>query len=181
MALTDHSSMKEQTKHHPLADIGFFESNYKDPFAITPDFLIKRKVELANLRPNQLVGDLGCGDALVLIEAVKQSGCRGLGVESDPVAMKIARQKVKEAGLEDRILLLEEDLFVSDISQLDVLILYFSRWVLGQLSQHLEENLKSGCKVITHDFDIPAWEHVHFENVPNITGLSQEVYVYEVP
>ncbi len=155
-------------------------STYKDPFAITPAYLIQRKIELANIQPNQLVGDLGCGDATVLIEAVTKTGCKGLGIESDLGVIELARQKVKEAGLEDRIQLVQEDMFKTDLSQIDVLILYFSRFVLGQLSLHLEQNLKSGCKVITHDFDIPAWNHVHFENVPYVSGLEQEVYVYEV-
>jgi cyclopropane fatty-acyl-phospholipid synthase-like methyltransferase len=63
-----------------------------------PDFFNerhKRKMfELANLRPSDVFYDLGCGDASVLIFAVKEFGVRkAVGFESEPRRNAKARQR----------------------------------------------------------------------------------------
>jgi hypothetical protein len=70
----------------------------------TPDDVVKETVRLLNLTSFDIHADLGCGhDARICIEAVKQSGCRSIGVEIDPVAAANAKRAVEKEGLSDSI------------------------------------------------------------------------------
>lgn len=46
-----------------------------------------------------------CGDGRVLIMAAEMFGCQGIGIESDHDRADVARQKVSDAGLADRIVI----------------------------------------------------------------------------
>src|SRR5438105_8852985 len=56
--------------------------------------------------PNDTILDIGCRDALHSVEFVQRCGCRAVAVDPIPLHMAWARQRVAEAGLEDRITLL---------------------------------------------------------------------------
>ncbi len=50
------------------------------PFIATPKKLTRKIVSLANIRPCDIVYDLGCGDGRFLIEANKTYGAKAVGV-----------------------------------------------------------------------------------------------------
>lgn len=61
---------------------------------------------LAKAHPGCLV-DLGCGPATLLIElAARDPNFEGIGLDSSPAVCRIARQRVREAGLNRRIRIL---------------------------------------------------------------------------
>jgi cyclopropane fatty-acyl-phospholipid synthase-like methyltransferase len=53
-----------------------------------------------------IILDIGCRDALHSVEFVQRCGCRAVAIDPIPRHMEWARQRVAEAGLEDRITLL---------------------------------------------------------------------------
>src|SRR2546422_2704228 len=65
----------------------------------------KRKMfELAGLKPSDVFYDLGCGDASVLIFAVREFRVRkAVGFESEPKRKAKARHRIELEGLSDRI------------------------------------------------------------------------------
>lgn len=66
----------------------------------TPQDIVEEMVSLMQLTKDDVLADLGCGhDARILIHAVKATGCRGVGIEIDPVAAESARRSVSDAGL----------------------------------------------------------------------------------
>jgi len=79
-----------------------------------PDVVIDRMLDLMRLGPNDVLADLGCGDGRILIQAVRRSGCRAIGVEIDPEMADRARQAVAIAGLSDRIEILTCDVLDFD-------------------------------------------------------------------
>jgi hypothetical protein len=83
--------------------------NTGNPMAATPDEVITKMLGLMNLNNTSILGELGCGDARILIEAVKKYDCSAVGVEIDEEKYAEAVQAVKDAGLEDKILILNED------------------------------------------------------------------------
>jgi SAM-dependent methyltransferase len=78
-------------------------------FGPTPQKVIKAVLPLLELRPGDILYDPGCGDARVLIAACREYGCHGVGYEIQPRVAKLAREKVKSAGLEGRVLIVEGD------------------------------------------------------------------------
>src|SRR5207245_7546751 len=91
-----------------------------------PDFFDERHkrkmLELANLKPSDVFYDLGCGDASVLIFAVKEFGVRrAVGFESEPRSKAKARRRVELEGLSDRITI-KAEMKNADLAEADVII-----------------------------------------------------------
>ncbi|CAF2076530.1 unnamed protein product [Brassica napus] len=57
----------------------------------------------ARIEKNHEVLEIGCGWGTLAIEVVRRTGCKYTGVTLSIEQLKYAEQKVKEAGLEDRI------------------------------------------------------------------------------
>jgi cyclopropane-fatty-acyl-phospholipid synthase len=55
------------------------------------------------LRPGDRFLDIGCGWGALLIHAARRYGVRAHGVTLSPQQLKVARERVAEAGLEDRV------------------------------------------------------------------------------
>lgn len=63
----------------------------------TPMDAVDAALAALDLKPSDILYDLGCGDGRVLIRAVQKYGCQGVGIEIDPKVAEYARQKVREA------------------------------------------------------------------------------------
>ncbi|HXK26815.1 MAG TPA: class I SAM-dependent methyltransferase, partial [Candidatus Binatia bacterium] len=53
------------------------------PFVATTPEVIDRMLELARVKPGDIVYDLGSGDGAIIIRAAKKYGVRGVGIEID--------------------------------------------------------------------------------------------------
>ncbi len=131
-----------------------------EAFIPTPDDLIGAKLDLAAIHPRDWVFDLGCGDGRVLIQAAKRFDARGVGVDIHQHLVDEAKKNVAKEGLEQQIEIVCQDYLHTDLSRADVVILYLNRGSLGPLSQKLEDELTPGARIVTHDFDLPAWVEV---------------------
>jgi cyclopropane-fatty-acyl-phospholipid synthase len=64
---------------------------------------LRRVIAKAELTENDHVLEIGCGWGGFALEAVRQTGCRVTGITVSEEQLKLARQRIKEAGLEERI------------------------------------------------------------------------------
>jgi cyclopropane-fatty-acyl-phospholipid synthase len=60
-------------------------------------------IDKAQITANDHVLEIGCGWGSFALEAVRQTGCRVTGITVSQEQLVLARQRVQEAGLEDRI------------------------------------------------------------------------------
>ena len=127
------------------------------PYITSQDPVIERMVELARLSEDDLVYDLGCGDGRILIAAVKESGCRGIGFDIDPQRVAEARANAKQQGVEQRVEFLQKDIFTVDLSKADVAMMYLLPWMMNQLVPQFDE-MRPGCRIISHEFWIDGVE-----------------------
>ena len=65
-------------------------------FIPTPHDVVVQMLELAGVREDDLLYDLGCGDGRILVTAVKTFGCRAVGFDIDPRRVKQSRQNLKK-------------------------------------------------------------------------------------
>ena len=72
------------------------------PYIPTPQAIVDAMLDYAQVKPVDVVYDLGSGDGRIVIAAAKQFGARGVGVELDPALCRTAERRVKELGLGDR-------------------------------------------------------------------------------
>ncbi|AXG69715.1 ribosomal protein L11 methyltransferase [Kordia sp. SMS9] len=134
-----------------------FPTRLDEPFEKTIDEVVQEKLKLLALQDGDVLVDLGCGDARNLIAATKLADIQCIGYEILPKALEAATKNIEDAGLADRIEIIEKDFLRADLSNANALILYLTRNSLGKLSGKLENELPKGTRIVTHDFDIPGW------------------------
>src|SRR5512145_754270 len=62
------------------------------PFVASTPEVIDRMLELARVKPGDVVYDIGSGDGAIIIRAAKKYGVRGVGIEIDQDLVAKARQ-----------------------------------------------------------------------------------------
>lgn len=151
-----------------------------DPFVPTSAKLVRAKLEFGEVTRDDVVYDLGCGDARVLIMAAKRYGARGVGVELQTSVAELAWSKVSDHSLEERVEIRCEDYRNTDLSQADVVILYMTYRSLATLSDKLRE-LKPGARIVTHDFPLVGWQLSEQSSWTSSKGEVVPLYLYRVP
>jgi tRNA A58 N-methylase Trm61 len=151
------------------------------PFVATPLPVVKHMLTLAEIKPGEILYDLGCGDGRVVIMAAQEFGARAVGVEMREDLAKQATGKVSEMRLEDRVKIVQGDMFKVDLSQADVITLYLTTSANDKVKPKLEAELKSGTRVVSHDYEILGWRPVKIDNFcenPKLGYPSHTIYVY---
>ena len=87
------------------------------PFVPTHMVQVKRMLDSSRLKKGMRVYDLGCGDARVLVSAVKDFGVKkAIGYEVALWPYLIAKWKIYKSNLDDRIEINKKSFFESDLS-----------------------------------------------------------------
>ncbi|BAZ20610.1 hypothetical protein NIES4073_14860 [Kalymmatonema gypsitolerans NIES-4073] len=151
------------------------------PYVPTPEKVVDRMLQLANVSSNDVLYDLGSGDGRIPITAVQKYGAsRATGIEINPELVQRSRENSQKAGVSDRVTFLQQDLFQTDLSQATVVTLYLLPSVNVQLRPKLLQELKPGTRIISHDFDMGEWKP---ERVERVKGSARQhtIYYWVVP
>ena len=127
------------------------------PYVPTPDVVVGRMLELAGVRRDDLVVDLGSGDGRLVIEAARRYGARGLGVEREENLVVRARAAAAKAEVADRVSFTQGDIFDADLRRATVVTLYLLPRLLVRLVPKLHAELSPGARVVSHDYPLDSW------------------------
>jgi len=119
----------------------------------TPPEVVDKMLELAQVKKDDLVYDLGCGDGRIVVTAAKKFGCRGVGYDIDPKRIKESLENVEKNNVGDLVRIEQEDIFTLDLSKANVITLYLLPSLNVKLIPQLEK-LKPGSRIVSHDFDM---------------------------
>lgn len=150
------------------------------PFVPSPQPVVERMLEAADLKPNETVYDLGCGDGRILITAAREFRAKAVGVELSEKLVKDAREQVKKLGLDNRVTILQDDLMKVDLRPADVVTVYLLTEANDQLKPAFERALRRGARVVSHDFKIRGWKPDRVEQVV-ASNRTHTIYVYVMP
>jgi precorrin-6B methylase 2 len=140
------------------------------PFVPTPQPVVNKMLELANVGRNDVLYDLGSGDGRLVITAARQRGATGIGIDLDPQRVAEAKANAKKAKVEDKVKFMVGDLFKADLSDATVVTLYLLNSVNRQLRPQLWKQLKVGTRVVSHAFDMgDEWPPEKTEKVDGST------------
>ena len=147
------------------------------PYVKTPDHVVTALLKLANVRPTDLVYDLGCGDGRIVIAAAKEYGAHAVGIDIDPERVQEARDNARRAGVESLVKFEVNDLFNADIHHATVVALYLLPEVNLRLRPKLLKELKPGTRVVSHDFHMGDWK----PDKQALVDASSRIYLWTIP
>lgn len=127
------------------------------PFIKSPDFVVNRMIELAEISERDLVYDLGCGDGRIVITAAVQTGCRGVGFDIDPARVAESKENVVRHGVEHLVTIEEKNIFDVDLSRANVILMYLLPWMVKELVPQFER-CPPGTRIVSHDWEIEGVE-----------------------
>jgi len=119
----------------------------------TPVEVVDKMFELADIRPGEIVYDLGCGDGRIPVMAAKKFGVKAWGFDINPVRVRESLENVKKNRVENLVTIKQQDIFELDLSKADVITLYLLPRLNVKLIPQLDK-LKPGCRIVSHDFNM---------------------------
>jgi len=122
-------------------------------FVPTPQEVVDKMLELAEVKKDDLVYDLGCGDGRIVVTAAQKYGCRGVGYDINPKRIKESLENVEKNNVGNLVRIEQEDIFTLDLSEANVITLYLLPSLNVKLIPQLEK-LKPGSRIVSHDFDM---------------------------
>ena len=145
----------------------------------TPPEVVDKMLQMAEVKKDDVVYDLGCGDGRIVVTAAKKNGCKAVGYDIDPDRVKEARENVRKNGVGDLVTIKQEDIFKQDLSKASVVTLYLLPHLNVQLIPQLEK-LKPGSRIVSHDFPMKGVKPKQVINM-DADGREHTIYLWVTP
>ena len=142
--------------------------------------VVEVMLRLADVKANEVVYDLGCGDGRIVIAAAREFGARGVCVDIDPQRIAESQENARAAGVADRIRFLNQDLFVTDLREAAVVMLFLSPGLNLKVRPKLLRELKPGARIVSHWHDMGDWTPQKTVRVQS-GGRERPIYLWTVP
>ena len=127
------------------------------PYIPTPQEVVNRMLELAEVTTTDIVYDLGSGDGRIPITAAKRYGARGVGIDFDPQRIAESNANARREGVTDRVEFILGDVLQADVSEATVVTLYLLSSSNIKLRPILTRQLSPGTRIVSHAFDMGDW------------------------
>ena len=134
----------------------------------TPQALVDKMLELAEVTKQDFLMDLGSGDGRTVITAAKR-GIRAQGVEYNPDMVSLAQRNATNEKVTDRASFVQADLFATDFSKAQVITMF----LLPSINMKLRPtilNMKPGTRVVSNTFTMEDWQPDRSETIPDCSS-----------
>jgi len=150
-------------------------------FVPTPQEVVDKMLELAEVTKDDLLYDLGCGDGRIVVTAAKRFGCKAVGYDIDPERVRESLENVEKNNVGHLATIEQKDIFTLDLSKANVITLYLLPSLNVKLIPQLEK-LKPGSRIVSHDFGMKG---VTPDKVVKIRSkednVQHTIYLWTVP
>jgi len=146
----------------------------------TPHEAVEIMLRLADVKKEDVVYDLGCGDGRIVIAAARKAGARAYGFDIDPAMVAESIENVKKQKVEHLVTIVEKDIFELDLSKATVITLYLLPSLNVRLIPQLER-LRPGSRIVSHDFDMDGVQPDVEATVYLDGGGTSRVYLWTTP
>jgi tRNA G37 N-methylase Trm5 len=150
------------------------------PYVPTPQEVVDRMLELAEVKKGDVVYDLGSGDGRIVITAAKKYGVKAIGFEIDPERIKESQENIKKAGVGNLVEIRQQDIRNVDLSPASVLTMYLLPEVNLMIRPNIWKQMKPGSRIVSHDFDMGDWKPVKTESIKDGSSWEHTLYLWRV-
>lgn len=156
-----------------------FGSEDLAPYLPSPQAVVERMLEVAQLKQGETLYDLGAGDGRIVITAAQKFGANAVGVEISDTLCKSMMKKVEALNLESQVRVVHANALKVDLSPADVVTLYLMTSSNARLRPNLEKYLKPTARVVSLDFGMPGWKASKVESF-KADRQTRKIYLYEM-
>jgi ribosomal protein L11 methylase PrmA len=149
-------------------------------FVPTPQEVVDHMLTLADVKKDDVVYDLGCGDGRIVVTAAKKYGCKAWGFDIDPDRIKESLENVKKSKVEELVSIKKQDIFSLDLSKANVITLYLLPDLNVKLIPQLEK-MKDGSRIVSNSFDMKGVKPKKVETVKLKDGGEKTIYLWVTP
>ena len=135
-----------------------------------------RLLDIAQVKPGEIVIDLGAGDGRIVIAAAKTYGARAIGYEIAILPYFVGWVRIALLGLRGKARLKYRNFFKEDLSQADVICAFLTPPAMAKLKPKLEKEAKPGCRIVSYAFHIPDWQPTRVDKPDQKTAA---IYLYQ--
>ena len=150
------------------------------PYMATPQEVVDRMLQMAEVTKADVVYDLGSGDGRLVITAAKRYGARGVGIDIDPALIVQSRANARKEGVENLAEFRQQDALTVDVSPASVVTLYLLSGANLKLRPTLQKQLKPGSRIVSHQFGMGDWVPTRTETITDQRGTSRLLYLWIV-
>ncbi|NPE08138.1 MAG: methyltransferase domain-containing protein [Asgard group archaeon] len=143
------------------------------PWSPTSKEKVIKMLSMANIKSNELVYDLGCGDGRVLIIAAREFNARAIGIEIDPIRYLWCKLRIRVLGLKDKVQVIRGNFFNEDFSKADIIICFLLQSTNDKLESKLLAELQPHARVVSNRF---VFSDLHLIGKDE----EQEIYAYDL-
>jgi tRNA A58 N-methylase Trm61 len=149
------------------------------PVYPTPETVVDQMLTIAQVRPGEMVYDLGCGDGRIVIAAAQKFKAHAVGIEIRRDIYERTLATVASLGLSDQVKIIHGNALKYDLSPADVVTLYLLTSSNERLKPMLLKDLKPSARVVSHDFEIRGWKPVAVNKMV-VGGRPHTIYLYRI-
>jgi cyclopropane fatty-acyl-phospholipid synthase-like methyltransferase len=138
------------------------------PYLPTAKEKVEKMLDLLDLKPGQILIDLGSGDGRILIAAASR-GLKAYGYEINPILVLLTRQKIKKLGLKNQANIFWKNFWKINLASADAITVFGASAIMDKLEKKFFQELKSGAKVCSYAFHLPHW---------NLEKKEEGIFIY---
>ena len=125
----------------------------------TPWKVVTEALKLADVGPDDLVYDLGCGDGRVVVSASAQFGARAIGFDIDRNRVREARSHIRSNQVAHLAEVRRQDMRnIPNIHEATVIFLYLPQPAVNALRPYLLRRCSKGTRVVSVQTWIYHWQ-----------------------
>lgn len=146
------------------------------PFMPTSKKIIEKALELAQLKPNEFLYDLGSGTGKVLVISEKNFKAKGVGIEYSTPFFIISKinlflQGVKQSKVYNKSFL------DADLSKADVIFMFLTPKAFRLLENKIKTEVKLGTRIVTFSSPLLSLTPEKIEPAP---GTKEKIFLYRI-
>jgi len=143
--------------------------------ASTPES-VQRMLQIAGLRDDDVVFDLGSGDGLIPLTAARMNArLRGRGVDINPKLVQESNDRAKRDGLADRVRFEHQNAFDVDLREATVVTMWLFPELMRLLRPVILERARPGTRVLTSTWALGGWQP------DQVNNDGAPIYMWVVP
>lgn len=123
----------------------------------TPMHRVYKMLDLAEVKKDDIVYDLGSGDGRLVLAAARRYGARGVGIEIDPFRYLFSWLLVFMSGEHKRVRVRYGNFFAYDIAEASIVTLFLFQPTNNRLKEKLKKELKPGTRIVSYVWTFDDW------------------------